>query len=96
MIQTAKEFGLALRQQRQAIGMTQDALAARCGVTRRTIIDLEAGKSGTRLGKALMAAAEVGLTLSANAVPVLDQCAAPLADDDPFLALLGRVSDRRA
>lgn len=85
MIRTAEEFGRLIRKQRQAAGLTQDELAARCGVTRRTIIDLEAGKSGTHLGKALMAAWEVGLRLS-PASP-----AAPAHgtdnDDDPLATL---------
>lgn len=84
MVRTAEEFGRLIRQHRHAAGLTQDDLAARCGVTRRTIIDLEAGKSGTHLGKALMAAREVGLQLAPQAasLPVDDE-----AGTDPLAAL---------
>lgn len=86
MIRTAAEFGRLVRQHRQAAGLTQDELAARCGVTRRTIIDLEAGKAGTHLGNALAAAYEVGLrfaTLPRESISS-DQ---PVDSDDPLSAL---------
>lgn len=79
MIRTAEEFGRLIRRHRQAIGLTQDELAARCGVTRRTIIDLEAGKTGTHLGNALAAAYEVGLRLA----PLLRESASPEQPGDP-------------
>lgn len=87
MIRTAEEFGLLIRKHRQAAGMTQDELAARCGVTRRTIIDLEAGKSGTHLGKALMAAWEVGLLLSTGTTGPDDAATRTDDGDDPLASL---------
>jgi len=86
MIRTAEEFGRLVRQHRQSHGITQDELAARCGVTRRTIIDLEAGKSGTHLGNALSAAYEVGLRLAPlqQEPEVSDQPGDP---DDPLATL---------
>ncbi|AMJ59443.1 helix-turn-helix transcriptional regulator [Bosea sp. PAMC 26642] len=89
MIHSADDFGRLIRQHRQAAGLTQDQLATRCGVTRRTIIDLEAGKSGTHLGKALMAAREVGLRLSAEPPPE-HAAPAPRPDEDDPLATLPR------
>lgn len=85
MIRTAEEFGGLIRKQRQAAGLTQDDLAARCGVARRTIIDLKAGKSGTHLGKALMAAWEVGLRLAPASPAALAQ--GTDNDDDPLATL---------
>ncbi len=87
MIRTAEEFGLLIRKHRQAVGLTQDKLAARCGVTRRTIIDLEAGKSGTHLGKALMAAWEVGLRLSPGSPASAGPTHGTDNDDDPLATL---------
>ncbi len=86
MIRTTEEFGRLIRKHRQLKGMTQDELAARCGVTRRTVIDLEAGKSGTRLTHALTAAVEVGLCLdlpSSEVSPPIH----PDEPDDPLAAL---------
>jgi HTH-type transcriptional regulator / antitoxin HipB len=87
MIRTAEEFGRLIRKQRQAVGLTQDELAARCGVTRRTIIDLEGGKSGTHLGKALMAAWEVGLHLTPASPASLAPTHGTDNDDDPLATL---------
>ncbi len=62
-IKSAAEFGRAVRDRRRALGLTQEELAARCGVGKRFIVDLEGGKQTTQLGKALTAANEVGITL---------------------------------
>jgi HTH-type transcriptional regulator / antitoxin HipB len=62
-IKNAAEFGALIRQRRRKLGLTQDELAARCGVGLRFIIELEAGKPSCQLGKALTAAVEVGLHL---------------------------------
>lgn len=63
-IKSAAEFGRAVRDRRRALGLTQEELAARCGVGKRFIVDLEGGKQTTQLGKALTAANEVGITLA--------------------------------
>jgi y4mF family transcriptional regulator len=57
----AKAFGALVRERREAQKMTQDDLALAAGVGRRFVIDLEAGKPTTHLGKALAVATEVGL-----------------------------------
>lgn len=63
-IRSATEFGRTVRDRRRALGITQEELAARCGVGKRFIVDLEGGKQTTQLGKALIAANEVGITLA--------------------------------
>lgn len=63
-IKSAAEFGRVVRERRRALGLTQEELAARCGVGKRFIVDLEGGKQTTQLGKALTAANEVGITLA--------------------------------
>lgn len=63
-IRSAAEFGRAVRDRRRALGLTQEELAGRCGVGKRFIVDLEAGKSTSQIGKALTAASEVGIALS--------------------------------
>lgn len=59
--QHARTFGALVRQHREAQRMTQDDLALAVGVGRRFIIELEAGKPTSHLGKALAVAAAVGL-----------------------------------
>ena len=63
MIATPAELGTLVRARRKALGLTQAALAARCGTGERFIVELEAGKPTVQLGKALLAAREVGLRL---------------------------------
>ena len=82
-ITTSKEYGALIRQKRKALGLTQDKLAERCGVGLRFILDLESGKPSCQLGKALTAAAEVGLRLEDVPAPV-GQTLAPPDEDDPL------------
>lgn len=46
------QFGPALRREREAAGLTQQALADRLGVTQGAIGNLEAGRTDPRLGVA--------------------------------------------
>jgi HTH-type transcriptional regulator / antitoxin HipB len=62
-IKTSADFGEQIRLRRKALGITQQQLAARCGVGVRFIVELEGGKPTCQLGKALTAAAEVRLLL---------------------------------
>jgi HTH-type transcriptional regulator/antitoxin HipB len=61
---TSEQFGAAIRSARKAQGMRQDQLAGAAGVGVRFIVDLEAGKSSTQLGKALAVASALGLNVS--------------------------------
>ena len=42
---TASELGQRLRAERKALGLTQQQLATRVGVTRQTVIDMEHGNN---------------------------------------------------
>jgi y4mF family transcriptional regulator len=53
IIRTPREIGLLVRESRRAHGLTQAALAARVHVSRKWIIDLEAGKRTSELGLVL-------------------------------------------
>ena len=64
VIRSTTDFGRAVRDRRRALALTQEELAARCGVGKRFIVDLEAGKFTIQLGKALTAAREVGIVLA--------------------------------
>jgi len=61
---TAEEFGHLIRQGRRALGMTQRDLALVANAGERFIVDLEAGKGTSQLGKALAAAQAVGVRIS--------------------------------
>lgn len=58
---TPEAFGRAIRAARKSQGLRQDQLAGAAGVGVRFIVDLEAGKVSTHLGKALAVAAALGL-----------------------------------
>jgi HTH-type transcriptional regulator / antitoxin HipB len=61
---TAEEFGRLIRHGRRALGMTQRDLALAINSGERFVVDLEAGKGTSQLGKALAAARAVGLRIS--------------------------------
>jgi transcriptional regulator with XRE-family HTH domain len=53
-------FGAAMRQKRKAMGMTQEDVALASGVSRRFVIELEAGRPTCELGRSLVVAAAIG------------------------------------
>jgi HTH-type transcriptional regulator / antitoxin HipB len=62
-IQDAQNLGLAIRQQRRRLKVTQKDLAMTSGTGLRFIIDLEKGKQTCQLGKALEVVRSLGLNL---------------------------------
>lgn len=65
---TAKEFGHLIRQGRRALGITQRDLALVINAGERFIVELEAGKGTSQLGKALAAAQAVGVRISESPI----------------------------
>lgn len=59
----AQRFGALIRERRKELKLTQDDLALASGVSRRLVIDLEDGRAGIRLGRALLVAEALGLRL---------------------------------
>jgi transcriptional regulator with XRE-family HTH domain len=59
----AAAFGALIRSRRKALKMRQDQLALATGVGRRFLIELEAGKSSCQLGRSLLVAQALGLSL---------------------------------
>lgn len=80
---TAQEFGHLIRQGRRALGMTQRDLALVINAGERFVVELEAGKGTSQLGKALAAARAVGVQISAPPAGVLVRSgvAGALADE---------------
>lgn len=58
--------GAIIRARRAAKGLSQQALADMAGVSRKFLIDLEAGHDRAELGKTLAVMAALGLTLAAT------------------------------
>ena len=69
----AVTFGDLIRSRRKALKMRQDQLALATGVGRRFLIELEAGKSSCQLGRSLLVAQALGLSLPdlASALPTI-------------------------
>ncbi|MCL2422873.1 MAG: helix-turn-helix domain-containing protein [Micrococcales bacterium] len=67
---TTDRVGHAVRDARHAAGLTQQQLATRAGVSRRWLIDLEAGRSQrTELGLVLATLRALGLSLTVEEPP---------------------------
>lgn len=60
----AISFGSAVRERRVAAGLTQDQLALATGVSRGFLIDMEAGKASSQLGRSLLIAEALGVQLA--------------------------------
>ena len=71
IIQTTKDLGPMVRAIRKSQGMTQEDLAATCGVGVRFVRELEQGKDSCHMGKALGVIHMLGARLS------LDGCDVP-------------------
>jgi transcriptional regulator with XRE-family HTH domain len=56
-------FGSMIRGRRKALGMRQDQLALATGVGRRFLIELESGKPSCQLGRSLLVAEALGLSV---------------------------------
>nr|WP_255429207.1 helix-turn-helix transcriptional regulator [Ramlibacter albus] len=65
MIESAVEFGAALRAARAAAGVNLIDAAAQLGIAKQTLANLETGQGGVALDTAFRAAAEFGLSLFA-------------------------------
>jgi transcriptional regulator with XRE-family HTH domain len=59
----AAGFGALVRSRRKALRMRQDQLALATGVGRRFLIELEGGKASCQLGRSLLVAQALGLSL---------------------------------
>jgi HTH-type transcriptional regulator/antitoxin HipB len=63
-VQTSRAFGAAVRRAREDLGMTQADLAARAGVGRPWLSELETGKRTAELGRALLVLSALGLAVT--------------------------------
>jgi HTH-type transcriptional regulator / antitoxin HipB len=63
-VHTVEDLGLLIRERRRALGLDQQALAARVGVSRQWIIAVEKGKSRAEVGLVLRTLKALELELS--------------------------------
>ena len=79
-------YSSLLKQMREKLGMTQEQLAKRAGVTQSMIAEIESGKSNNlfiitiqKLAEALNCTAMIGLTPQKNLDAILDERSTKLA-----------------
>lgn len=63
LIYTPRDLGSAIRERRKTLGLDQIALAARVGVSRRWLIQVEAGKRGASFGLLLHTMHTLGMQM---------------------------------
>ncbi len=68
-VQTSKAFGSAVRRRRTDQGLSQVELAARAGVGRPWLSELETGKRTAELGRALSVLSALDLAITFVPVP---------------------------
>jgi HTH-type transcriptional regulator / antitoxin HipB len=81
LIRTPADLGAIIRDRRRRLGLDQQTLADRLGVTRQWVLGVEKGKSGAAMGIVLRALSILGITLSVDAeLPREDAISAPNID----------------
>lgn len=68
-VRSPRDVGALVRDRRKALGVSQEALAAQVGVSRRWIVALEGGKPTVELGLVLRVLAALGVWLRSDAAP---------------------------
>lgn len=76
---TVKQFGVAVRRRRRALGWSQSAIGSKAGLRQATISTLEGGESGTRLRTLVDVMAALELE-----VVIRDRSKAPKSIEDLF------------
>jgi HTH-type transcriptional regulator / antitoxin HipB len=65
-IRTPRELGLIIRDRRHTLGLGQEELARRIGVSRQWVINIEKGKPTAEVGLILKALVTLGFTLDVH------------------------------
>ncbi|MEV6347046.1 helix-turn-helix domain-containing protein [Actinoplanes sp. NPDC051851] len=68
-ISHARDFGTYVRERRRAAGLSQEALAARAGVSRRWLSAFEGGKPTAEIDLVLKVTAALGLLVDVGPEP---------------------------
>lgn len=67
-IRTIRDFGTLIRSRRGELGWSQGDLAARSGVSRKWVNEIEAGKATAELGRILKVVETLGLRLRSEPI----------------------------
>jgi HTH-type transcriptional regulator / antitoxin HipB len=81
-VRTHIDIGFAIRDRRRRLNLGQDDLAARVGVSRKWIIDIEKGKPRAEIGLVLRTLDALGLRLSLDDEESSAGAAAGFAEQD--------------
>ncbi|HSO29779.1 MAG TPA: helix-turn-helix domain-containing protein [Candidatus Sulfomarinibacteraceae bacterium] len=68
-IRTISDIANAVRGRRLQLGVSQDELSRRAGVSRKWIYEFEAGKAGAEFGIVLMVLEALGMRLALGTAP---------------------------
>ena len=68
-MRTPRELGLILRGRHRDLGLGQEALAQRAGVSRQWVVEVEQGKPRAELGLVLRLIRVMGLWIEVHATP---------------------------
>ncbi len=66
LVRTDSDLGIVIRDQRKELGLDQGALAARVGVSRQWIVEVEKGKPRAEVGLILRTLRVLGIELNAR------------------------------
>jgi len=65
-IKTPADVGAIIREQRTRLGIGQQAVAAKAGISRKTVVEIEQGKPGISLGLILRTLRALDISLQAE------------------------------
>ena len=82
-VKTAKDLGNLVHDRRKALGMTQAELAARVGVSRLWVNQVESGHGGAALAKVLQLLSALGMTVNLDLAPRVGAAEVVVEHDAP-------------
>jgi transcriptional regulator with XRE-family HTH domain len=91
-------LGAAIRQQRESVGMTQDALASKVSISRTSVTNIERGRQSLLVHQLLKFSTALGVPPDALLPPAepVDPTAEQFDMPDEFQELLARLDGSKA
>jgi HTH-type transcriptional regulator / antitoxin HipB len=84
-INTARDLGALIKDRRRALNLTQQDLAARVGVRRLWIVELEKGKPRAQISLVLRTLKELGVAIHVSIKPITHTNHADVIDLDAII-----------
>lgn len=86
LIRTVRDLGAVIRDRRRRLGLGQQALADRIGVSRQWVVEMEKGKPRAEVGLVLRALDALGVTLiPGDGTPGQDESGGDATDIDAIV-----------